>query len=162
MNSFQLLPKNWFSSDYRVLRGGTQISEFTFHSMPEGSIFTLAAKTYLARKEKWSSPNFFLYMGQTQLARAEKPSAFSQTFTMEHDGNQYVLKRSGSNRFALRQQEKEVGWVAKQRWFSRKASAQLAIEMPLPVCVFVLWLVTLMWKRDADSDSTTMMMLASG
>jgi len=152
MNSFELLPHNWFSSDYRVLRAGTQITEFTFLSMPERSIFTLAGTTYLARKEKWSSPNFFLYLDQTQLARAEKPSAFSQTFTVEHDAKKYVLKQSGTNRFALSQQARDIGWVAKGGWFSRKARAELPDEMPLPVCLFVLWLVALMWKRDDDSS----------
>jgi len=162
MTKFDLLPRAWYSSDYRVIRDGAQLTCLKFQSGPERSVFTLAGEVYLARKEKWSSPNFFLYLDQIQLARAEKPSAFSQKFTLEYDQHSYVLKPAGMNRFALREREIEVGWVAKQRWFSRKASAELSDEMPIAVCVFILWLVALMWKRDADSDSTTMLMIATG
>jgi hypothetical protein len=154
MIQFHLLPRAWYSSDYRVLKDGTQLTCLKFESWPERSIFALAGVVYLARKEKWSSPNFFLLLDQTRIARAEKPSAFSREFLIEYDQRRYVLRPSGRNRFALGEREIEVGWVAKQRWFGRKAHAELPDDMPIPVCVFVLWLVALMWKRDADSEST--------
>jgi hypothetical protein len=162
MTKFDLLPRAWYSSDYRVIRDGVQLTCLKFQSGPERSVFTLAEEVYLARKEKWSSPNFFLLLDETQIARAEKPSAFSQKLTVAYGQFSYILKPAGRNRFALSERATEVGWAAKQRWFSRKASAELPDDMPIPVCVFVLWLVALMWKRDTDSDSTTMLMIAAG
>jgi hypothetical protein len=156
MKTFELLPKNWHSSNYLVFQDGSELTEFKFLSGPERSVFTLGGGAYTAHKEKWDSPNFFLHQEEMQLARAEKPSALSETFTVEYQGRVYGLKKSGMNRFALSEQDREVGFVAKQGWSTKKATAELPDELPLPVCAFIIWLVLLMWKREEDtSDSVT-------
>jgi hypothetical protein len=150
MNTFKLLPRKWYSSDYRILRGGTEITCLKFLSGPERSQFILDGTVYLARKERWDSSNFFLTSSQTQLARAEKPRWFSQTISVEYGSDVYRLQ-SHSNRFALSRQGREVGSIAKQGWFTKKAVAELPEELPLPASIFVIWLVLLMWKRNDDS-----------
>jgi len=152
MGKFDLIPRAWYSSDYRILSEGVQLTCLKFESGPERSIFTLAGNIYLARKEKWNSSNFFLYLEKTQIIRAEKPNWLSKTISFEHQNRLYTLN-SGFNGFTLNSFGIEVGSIKKPRWFSRAAVASLPEEFPLPVSIFTIWLVLLMWKRDADSDA---------
>jgi hypothetical protein len=152
MTKFDLLPRAWYSQDYRLLRDGAQLTHLHFESGPERSVFALAGEVYRAQKEKWNSSNFFLYVDQTQIARAEKPNWYSQTIYFEHQNQLYTLN-PGFNRFTLSCTGIEVGSITKRGWFSRSAAADMPEEFPLPVSIFIIWLVLLMWKRTADSDA---------
>ena len=48
-----------------------------------------------------------------------------------------------------------VGTIRRETWTSRKARVELPDELPLPVRVFVLWLVLLMWKRESDAAASS-------
>jgi len=150
MSKFELLPRAWYSSDYRVMRDGAQLTCLKFQSGPERSVSTIAGEAYLARKEKWNSPNFFLYRDRTQLAKAAKPNWFSQTISFEHHNRPYTLKPRWSE-FTLVSLSAEVGSIMKPELFSRAAVAKLPDDFSLPLSIFTIWLVLLMWKRNNDS-----------
>jgi hypothetical protein len=159
MSAFELLPRKWYSSDYRVLRGEVELTSFKFLSGPERSFFSLTGNSYLAHKEKWNSPNFFLDEGETRIALAKKPSWSSKTFHLEHQGRPYTLKAE-SKRFVLSCDQKEVGSIAKTGWFSRNGTADLPDDLPLSINLFLIWLALLMWKRESD-DSSSAAIIAS-
>lgn len=47
----------------------------------------------------------------------------------------------------------EVGSIAPERVFTRRATVELPCDMPAAVKMFIVWLVIIMWKRDADAGS---------
>jgi hypothetical protein len=156
MPTFELSPRKWYSSDYRVLRDGTELTRFTFLSGPERSHFALACNTFVARKEKWNSPNFFLDQGATRLALAVTPHWSLRIFHLEYEGKPYGL-RATSGGFVLTCNGVERGLIAKKGWLSRQATADLPDDLPLPVNLFLIWLSLLMWKRDSDGAGSTAM-----
>ena len=39
--------------------------------------------------------------------------------------------------------------------FTRRSTANLPEGIPLPVKVFIIWLVVILWKRESDSAAAT-------
>jgi hypothetical protein len=98
---------------------------------------------------------FILELNGTKLATAEKPSALARLFKVEHASRTYtwegkVFRRS----FLLRENERTVGSITPAAMFTRKATAELPDDLPLPVKIFLVWLALIMWKRQADSHAT--------
>jgi hypothetical protein len=96
---------------------------------------------------------FILRQGDLELARAEKPSAFHRSFDVVHDGRSYTLGAESALRrkFVLKENGEAVGSVSPLNAFTRKCIVDLPTSIPLPVRVFMIWLVILLWKRDSDT-----------
>ncbi|MBM3470135.1 MAG: hypothetical protein FJX73_05000 [Armatimonadetes bacterium] len=101
--------------------------------------------------------DFVLESGGAVLARAEKPSAFRRSFVIEHEGRRYTLRsRSAFLRaFVLLDGSAEVGSITPEGMLTRRADVTLPLDLPLPVRVFIIWLVLILWRRDDDSSGTT-------
>jgi hypothetical protein len=96
---------------------------------------------------------FVLLESERELARAEKPSAFHRSFEVSQNGKSYTLGAESAFRrkFVLKENGQLVGAVHPFSAFSRKCVVDLPNEIPLPVRVFMVWLVIILWKRDSDS-----------
>ena len=90
-----------------------------------------------------------------ELARAEKPSAFQRSFQVSHAGRSYALGAESAFRrkFVLRENDQPVGSVYPLNAFTRRCVVDLPAEISLPVRVFMVWLVIILWKRDSDSGA---------
>ncbi len=100
------------------------------------------------------------------LARAEETSAVRNgprpatavapgrlTFEIEHEGKQYILEQKGSvwrRKGVLYEGEREIGVVAQESIFTRRARVELPEELPLVLRLFVIWLTVPFGKRDAE------------
>ena len=81
------------------------------------------------------------------MAVAEKPSACRKTFSLEHGGERYELRRESPWRssFVLsRTGVGVVGSIRQKTFFGRETKVELQEELPIEVVVFVLWLATIM------------------
>ena len=109
--------------------------------------------TYQAYREGILSGAYLLKRRGSTLASAKKPSAFRREFLVEHDGRRYTLRaKSAFERgFVLLNGTKRVGWITLESIFSYRANVHLPADLPLPVQVFVLWLVINTWRRAAAS-----------
>lgn len=87
------------------------------------------------------------------LLRAQKPSAFVRSFDLTYDHKHYQLKAASPfrRRFVLIEGNAIIGTIYPVSLFTRRAILDLPEEMPLVVRVFILWLVLLLWRRDANS-----------
>lgn len=108
---------------------------------------------YAAYREGLASGAYILSAGGSVLARAEKPSALRRFFTIEHAGRRYTLqaKHALGRAFSLLEDSGEAGSIEPEGIFTRRARANVPDELPLPVRVFIIWLVLIMWKRESDS-----------
>jgi hypothetical protein len=153
MSMLELVPLGWFSWDFGVLRNGSSIAEIGISSCRESGVLVVGGSSYNVYREGAMSRQFILELNGTQLARAEKPSALRRSFTVQHEGKNYILKAeiSFGRTFLLLENDRQIGSISPARMFKRKAMADLPDELPLPIKVFLLWLTVILWKRDHEA-----------
>ena len=150
------IPKHWFSWDFRVMDGTRQVAEMDLTFWRRKGTLSVEGIAYEVFREGLVSGAYVLEAGGAVAARAEKPSAFRRTFLIEHAGRQLTLRaRSASGRaFDLYDGPNEIGTIAPEGFLTRRAAVRLPEELPLPVRIFILWLVIIIWRREADSGGS--------
>jgi len=153
----KVISKSWFSWDYIVTDGASPIAEIDVSWWREKGVLIVRGSTYDVYREGLISGAFLLESDGSILARAEKPSAFRRSFELECGKKFYMLRAASAFRrkFVLIDGDREVGEIGPDRVFTRRATADLPEDIPLPVKVFIIWLVVIMWKRESDSASAT-------
>jgi hypothetical protein len=152
----QATPRGWFSWNFVVSEGGKEIADIRLAMLREAGELVVQDNTYRVNREGIMSGAFLLQDGVRELARAEKPSAFHRSFEVSHDGRRYTLGAESAFRrkFVLRENSQAVGSVYPANAFTRKCVVDLPTGIALPVRVFMVWLVIILWKRDSDSAAT--------
>ena len=146
-------PKHLFSSDFIIRDANHQsVAEVRLSSWRERGAVTCAGVEHKVLRQS-AFGAFVLEKGGAVVARAEKPSAFHKTFTIEYEGRQYTLKaRSlGRRELVLYENEREVGAIAPEGPFTRRARVALPEDLSLLLRLFVIWLTMLIWKRNSDA-----------
>ena len=153
----KVISKSWFSWDYIVTDGASPIAEIDVSWWREEGVLTVHGSTYDVYREGLISGAFLLESDGSILARAEKPSAFRRSFELECGKKIYMLRAASAFRrkFVLIDGDREVGEISPDGVFTRRATADLPEDIPLPVKVFIIWLVVILWKRESDSASAT-------
>ena len=151
----KLIPKSWLSWDFIVTDGVSSIAEIDVSWWREKGVLTVRGSTYDVYREGLMSGAFILASSGSILARAEKPSAFRRSFELESGGKFYILRAESAFRrkFVLMDGDREVGWLNPDGVFTRRATVDLPEGFPLPVKVFIIWLVVIMWKRESDGSA---------
>ena len=148
------VPKGWFSSTHILFENDTEIGLIQFSGWREAGELTIRGSSYRVYRESLMGP-FLLEAADTILARAEKPSALYRTLVVLHADKKYTLEARSSwgNKFVLLEDGKEVGSVHPEGSLKRKALGDLPEEIPLPVRIFMLWLVMILWRRSDSASS---------
>lgn len=112
--------------------------------------------TYELYREGWFSGDFLLELDGKVVARASKPSAFQNRFEVEMPNRRVVLhKPSSYNRLViLLDGEKQIGSIYPLGVFTRRTGIDLPDDWPLPIRVFLFWIVFTIWKRPNQVDVT--------
>ena|SRR5215471_921277 len=149
----RVTPSSWFSWNFMVFEGDDQVADIRLAVLREAGELIVRDKTYRVNREGIMSGAFILRDADLELARAEKPSAFHRSFQVVHDGRNYTLGAESALRrkFVLKENGEAVGSVCPLNAFTRKCAVDLPTDIPLPVSVFMIWLVIILWKRDSDS-----------
>jgi len=149
-------PRAWYSYTFDVASSGHTVAEIALSSWRERAALTVVGHGYKAYRERFFSGAFLLEADGGIVARAEKPSAFRREFVINHAGTRWTLRASSPLRrqFVLMSGELEVGSVRPESFLRRAATVTLPSALPLVVSIFIVWLVLLMWKRDADAAAT--------
>ncbi len=149
------VPKQWFSWDFTVTDGSQAVAEIDISWWREKGVLTVHGVDYRVYREGMMSGDFILESAGSVLARAEKPSAFHRSFTMNHGGRKYTLRAKGVLRrtFLLLDGDREIGSVSPEGVFTRRATVDFPEALPLPVKVFIIWLAVTLWKRDSGAGA---------
>jgi len=152
----KLVPKSWFSWDFVITDGVSPIADIDVSWWREKGVLTVRGSTYDVYREGLVSGAFLLESSGSLLARAEKPSAFRRAFELEYGKKFYTLQAESAFRrkFVLTEGGREVGWLSPDGVFTRRATADLPEGIPLPVKVFIIWLVVILWKRESGSAAS--------
>jgi hypothetical protein len=150
-----LAPRRWFSWDFTLTSGDRTVALLDLSAWRERGEIMIGDVTHRVFREHAMSGDFIIESGGRELARATKPSAFRNLFIVHYGGRDYTLrKRSIWQRgFVLMDGEREIGSVAPESIWTRRAAADLPSDWPAPIKAFVSWLVVILWKRDANSGS---------
>lgn len=100
---------------------------------------------------------FFLARGEEAIVKAEKPSAFRSEFEIQMGDQTIVLMQPSvwKTAYELRMGDAVIGRIDKAGRLSRKATIELPADWPLPLQLFVFWLVQLMWNRGDAATAAT-------
>ena len=99
------------------------------------------------------SGDFIIEPGGRELARATKPSAFRDTIVVHYGRRDFTLRKPSVWRraFALMDGERQIGSISPESTWTRRATAEPARLTCRCHTAFVIWLVIVLWKRDAQS-----------
>lgn len=153
VRSLTLRPRRWFSWDFRVLAGDEDIALIDGHWLRERASFTLGDETFEVRRTSVMRGTFVLERSGEPLAEATKGSALRRAFDVRVGAERYELRAVSIFRreFRLFRGGIPVGVIRPVSAFRREAIAQLPDRMPLPVQLFLLFLVRVLWKRASDA-----------
>lgn len=114
----------------------------------------IEGETFRLYREGMMSGAFLLEWHGKTLARAIKPSVFSDRFELEVGRRSFTLRRESmwSRRFGLFEGEQQVGRVAPAGMFTRRTFVELPADWPSSVQTFVFWLALLMWNRESSGS----------
>lgn len=152
-----LVPKSWFSWDFRVIADGADIALIDRHSFRERASFTLDGKEYVIRRTSMVRGTFVLEHSGQVLAEASKPSSFRRLFELSVGSASYTLKAVSSLRreFGLFSGSASIARIRPVSAFGRKAIAEFRAGIPREVQLFAVFLVLILWKRVADAAAAT-------
>ena len=145
------IPKQWFSWDFRILEEGRDVAEMDLSFWREKGVLSVEGIPYRVYREGLASGAFMLENpGGQVLAKAEKPNALRRSFLVEYEGRKLRLEAESSfeRAFVLRDDQGVIGTVKPDSFFSHRTTANLPEDFPLPVRIFLLWLVIILWRRD--------------
>ncbi len=148
-----MVPSRWYSWDYSVMSGDRTIAVLDLASWRERADIVIGDVTHRVFRERTMGGDFIIEAGGRELARATKPSAFRDTMIVHYGGKDYALRRRSLWRraFVLMDGERQIGSITPESVWTRRATADLPTDWPAPIKAFVIWLVIILWKREADS-----------
>jgi len=148
--------KKWYSWDFTVRESdGRHLADLDLSSWRERGKVTVDGSEYEVRREGLCRGPFLLVQEGSVRGQARKTSLFRKEFEIEFDGDHYTLKaRSAWGRpLVLLQGGQVLGTISPTAWYSRNVCADLPDELSPLLKAFVVWLVLLLWKRDAAAAS---------
>lgn len=151
--TLRIVPTHWYSWDVTVTDESRPVADIATSWWREKGELTIGDTTYRVYREAPMSGAFVLEHAGCVLARAEKPSVFRRTFVIRHAGREYTLRRESMFRraFVLLDGSRQIGSLAPNGAFTRKAAADLPRDLPLPVRMFIVWLTVISWRREQNS-----------
>ena len=152
--TLQIAPTSWCSWDFKVSDESRPVADIAVSRWRDKGELIIGGATYRAYREARPSRAFVLEGADGVLAQAMVQGVFRCAFLIRHAGREYTLRpRSMFRRaFVLLDGSQEVGSLAPQSAFTRKAAADLPHDLPLPVRMFIVWLTVISCRRQASTD----------
>ena len=150
-----LTAKHWYSWDFTLLKDQRVVADLGMSAWREKGTLTVEGVEHRVFRERVLGGDFVIEAAGRTLARAAKPSAFRNTLRITRDQRTYLLRKRSiwRNEFVLLDGEREIGSIARKSFWTRQATVALPEDWPLPTRAFVIWLVLMLWKRDADNGA---------
>ena len=141
---------HWYSLDFNVSEGERHLAHVDVSAWKEKGILTINGVAHRVYREGALHGDFLLERDGIVLARATKPSAFRSVLVIRHDGRTYELARASlwRRRYVVRSGNDEIGSLSATSAWRRDAAVTLPEQWPLPLKVFVIWLVIILWNRE--------------
>ena len=138
-----------FPLTFQLRRQNQLLGEFATSLWRGKGQLELEEGTYELYREGWFSGDFLLEHDGKVVARASKPSAFQNRFEIELPNRRVVLRKPSSynRRVIVLDGEREIGSIYPLGVVTRRTGIDLPDDWPLPIRVFLFWIVFTIWKR---------------
>lgn len=148
-------PKGWFTWDYDLIQDGTRLASISLAWIREKGEFTLGREKFSLFRDGIAGPFILANDDGHVLAKGVKPSLLRRRFELERDAHGYILEADSffGNTYNLLEAGTVIGTIRCRKLLSWKGEASLPPDLPLPFRIFVLWLVIILWKRDAQGSA---------
>ena len=159
MSLLRAHPTRFFSWNYQVWDESDLASrlELELGAFREGGRVLVDGEEFIVRKEGVLGSHFILETDTGVLAEAVKPSAIRREFRIRMADRTFTLKAAGalSRKYVLIDGSRELGTISPSGFFGRTATVDLPEDMPMPLRLFLLFLVLLSWKRAAAAAASS-------
>ena len=147
----EVVPRSWVSRQFIVRNAEGTVADVNFAFWRERGRIKLGQDGFSVRREHAMRGRFLLEGPSGVVAEARKPSAWRNWFVVEYDGRRFDLRKRSAwfREFLLLDGARQIGSVASQSAWTRRADARMPENWPFPVQLFVVWLVLAMWNREA-------------
>jgi hypothetical protein len=147
----RIRPLGWASKDdFRVWDGGLAVAYIKKLSRLRSTVYDyeliLRQSGFLLQRPGYGI-SFVLERVGLEVARAEKPWPFVCYYKISYFGRSFILKSKSllRRRFALIENGDLVGSIRAPNIFGRTCEADLPASLPLPVRIFIVWLI-IVWR----------------
>ena len=143
------------SHRYQLLKGESSVGELKLSWFGEEAEAVVENRRIEMHREGKFSGAFILESGGKELARAVKPSLWSSRFEVSFGNVTCELQKPSlfKSKFELRRDGSVIGSVDRKSIWKTTAQANLPDEWPNALKVFILWLVIIIWQREAAAAS---------
>jgi hypothetical protein len=139
--------QGWLGWSY-VVQNGTQqpVADLSVAVFGDSGSFSIQGTRYVVEHEGWLGRRFRLQRDGAIVARTSKGSA-GHVFEIEAGEARYSLRQKSfaSPEYVVLDGSRRVGSLLRPSYV-RSAQVDACAEVPLPVQVFLLWLMALLWK----------------
>ena len=157
----EMIPKSIFSNHFSFRAPDQALVELNASQWREVAKFQMRNGEYrLYREGEWTKQfklrgDFVLEHNGEVIARARKQSVFRSTFTIDLQGRSVVLKKRSwwGRTFIVLENDRQIGSIRRASIWSRRTLVNLPSSWPVPVQVYLFWLVLLMWNREDAAAS---------
>ncbi|MFG0307184.1 MAG: hypothetical protein ACF8Q5_13315 [Phycisphaerales bacterium JB040] len=144
-------PRGLMSWSFDLTRDGTPLTTLETSWFRERGSFELGGETYDIEKDSPLAGRIHLVHDGHSLAMA-KPSFWVNAAAIQVEGDHYRLTHESccTRGLVLTLGGRRVGHITPIAPLTRRCHARLPGELSVPVQVFILWLGTMIWRRDAS------------
>ncbi len=146
----RVIRQGWFLPTFKVFENEIEVPELEFKIGFKIMNFEIQGVDYKfeARENFFSGGSYVIESNNSILAVAERRG---RTFSFDLGTRQYQLcpESHWKQSFVLLEGERQVGRIYSERG---EIIAELPANLSLPVRVFMLWLIVLLWNRDLTAS----------
>lgn len=159
MSLLRAHPTRFFSWNYRIWDEADLASrlELELGVFRGGGRLLVDGVEFIVRKEGILGSHFILEAETGVMAEAVKPSALRRSFQVRAGDRLFTLQAAGlfSRRYVLLHGHQEIGSISPSGFFGRTTIVDLPESVPIPIRLFLLFLVLLLWKRAAAAAASS-------
>ncbi len=146
----KLIPKKWYSYNYIIRDGYHHITDLNISCWREKGHFHLYGQPFYLYKDSMLRGDYVLESDRQVQAFARKPSLFSSRLEVICGEEHFTLKRKSilGRTMTLWHANQQIGRISPEGSLSRKANIDLPDHLPMPIRVFLVWLVVSIWKNE--------------
>jgi hypothetical protein len=140
-----------FSRDFEVRDGIAPVGEFSLSRVGDHTELRVGLDLYEARRFGWIKSRFVLKRYDREIAHANPASVFRQAYEVHTGRFTVILKTRGFLRsdYGLFDGDSEIGWIARKGFWRSTVQASFSPSVDRPIQIWLLWIVTVLWRRAA-------------
>lgn len=143
------VPKKIFSNKFEFLEDGQSAGSIKIAGWGDKAEIYIPDLTLSGYRKGVVKPRYFLERDGQVIASAFKPSIWSNRLELQLGKQTCEMKRKSifSTTFVVVSGGEQIGYVEREGWFTFRSIIELPQSWPLPLQIFVFWVVLVMWKK---------------